>query len=186
MFGLNASIRDLSPAALAFLLLFGVLAAPTLRQPSEPHLVAASVVLALALAVLSAIDLQHYRLPDAITLPLAALGLAVSAWSGLQPLWWSALSALLGFILLAGFGLAYRYIRGRPGLGLGDAKLVAAAGAWVGAEALPTLLLWATGPALLCALLAHWRGQGVSATTRLPFGPFLASATWLVWLYGPL
>jgi leader peptidase (prepilin peptidase) / N-methyltransferase len=186
MLGLSFSIRDLWPAALGFLLLFGILASPAFRQPFEPGHAAASVILALALAALSAIDLQHYRLPDVITLPLAGLGLLVSTLAGHQPIWWSALAALVGFALLAGFGLAYRYIRGRTGLGLGDAKLLAAAGAWVGAEALPTLLLWATGPALLCVLLAYWRGQGMSATTRLPFGPFLATATWLVWLYGPL
>jgi leader peptidase (prepilin peptidase) / N-methyltransferase len=186
MFTLGSEGRDLSAVALAFLILFGALAAPTLWSSSGHDFVAPSLLLASALAVLSAIDLRQFRLPDAITLPLAAAGLVISAWSGMHPLWWSALSAVIGFALLAGVAVAYRYLRGRAGLGLGDAKLLAAAGAWIGAEALPTVLLWATGLALTAALLAYLRGQDVSGATRLPFGPFLASATWLAWLYGPL
>jgi leader peptidase (prepilin peptidase)/N-methyltransferase len=186
MFALGSERRDVSVAALAFFVLFAALAAPTLWQPSEPDFLAPSLLLAVALAILSAIDMRYYRLPDVITLPLAAAGLVITAWSGLQPLWWSALSAAIGFALLAGAALAYRYLRGRPGLGLGDAKLLAAAGAWTGAQAIPTVLLWATGLALTFALVAYFRGQDVSGATRLPFGPFLASATWLAWLYGPL
>ena len=172
---------------LAFLLLYGALSAPLLWQPgAAPAPLAASVALAATLAALSAVDLDRYRLPDALTLPLTALGLGVAWWSGAAPVWWSALSAVLGFAGLASIAYAYRILRGRTGLGLGDAKLLAASGAWLGAEALPTVLLWATGPALVCVFIAHWRGSLLSATTRLPFGPFLAFATWLVWLYGPL
>ena len=186
MFAPGSEGRALLVATLAFLLLFLALAAPTSWQSAEPRPMAPSVLLALALAALSAIDLRYYRLPDAITLPLAASGLAVSAWTGMQPLWWSALSALICFAVLAGVASAYRHIRGRPGLGLGDAKLLGAAGSWTGAEALPTVLLWATGLALTCVLLAHFSGRTMTHSTRLPFGPFLASATWLTWLYGPL
>lgn len=183
----GAATRDVTGATLAFLALFGVLSAPLLWRPeATTDLLAASLILAVALAALSAIDLHAYRLPDVLTLPLAGLGLLVSGWSGTMPLWWSALSAVLAFMLLAGIAAAYRHVRGRAGLGLGDAKLVAASGAWLGLEALPTVLLWATASALICALAASWRGRPVTGATRLPFGPFLAFATWLVWLYGPL
>src|SRR5262245_48622470 len=140
--------RHLVGATLAFLVLFAAIAAPTLWQASAIRPVPLSALLAIALAALSAIDLRHYRLPAAITLPLLAAGVVFSAWTGMQPLWWSALSALIGFALLAGVALAYRHVRGRPGLGLGDAKLLAAAGAWTGAQTLPTVLLWGTGLAL--------------------------------------
>lgn len=181
------SMRIPVPATLAFLCLYGALSAPLLWRPTAgPDLVAAALVLAAALAALSAIDLDQHRLPDALTLPLAALGSCVAWWSGAVPVWWSIVSAVLGFALLAGIAHAYRALRGRAGLGLGDAKLLAASGAWLGAEGLPTVLLWASGAALACVLVAHWRGSQLSATTRLPFGPFLAFATWLVWLYGPI
>jgi leader peptidase (prepilin peptidase)/N-methyltransferase len=137
-----------------------------------------------ALAALSAIDLKHYQLPDAITYPLVGLGLAVAAWFETMPVWYSAASAALGFIALAGLGRLYFYVRGRAGLGLGDAKLLAASGAWLGADPLPTVLLWATGAAIACVLVAAVRDGNLSATTRIPFGPFLCFGTWLVWLYG--
>ena len=135
-------------ATVAFLLLYGLLATPVLwRKEVIPGLIVVSLVLAVALAVLSAIDLNRYQLPDAITLPLVGLGLSVSYGLGMMPLWWSAVSAGLGFALLAGVAHIYHHVRGRVGLGLGDAKLLAASGAWLGAEAFPTVLLWATGAA---------------------------------------
>lgn len=185
--GSGASKSELVGAALAFLALYGALAAPILWQDGRPPGSAAvSILLAAALAACSAIDVYFYRLPDALTLPLAAVGVSVSAATGWLPLWWSAVSAGLGFLLLAGVGWAYRYVRGRTGLGLGDAKLLAASGAWLGAGALPTVLLWATGSALVCVLIASRRNAALTGASHLPFGPFLAFGTWLVWLYGPL
>jgi leader peptidase (prepilin peptidase) / N-methyltransferase len=175
------------PATAAFLGLYALLAAPFLFQEGfEFELLVLSSVLAVALAVLSAIDLSAYRLPDLLTLPLTALGLVATPLVLEASLWWQLASAVLGFALLAGVALAYTKLRGRPGLGLGDAKLLAAAGAWLGAEPLPSVLLWACGSALLALLLRAWRTGALSAQARVPFGPFLAFGTWLVWLYGPL
>ncbi len=179
------ALRPLLPAIAAFLGLYALLSAPfLLHEGFEPELMALSALLAAALALLSAIDLREYRLPDLLTLPLTALGLlATPLMLEASPLWQTA-SAAIGFLLMAGIGLAYARLRGEPGLGLGDAKLMAAAGAWLGAEALASVLLWACGSAILALLLARWRGSEVSAKTRLPFGPFLAFGIWLVWLYG--
>ena len=185
MRGGDANDSHLALAAAAFAGLYGLLALPVLwwQQPSLEGLLA-SAVLALALAALSAIDVRDYRLPDVLTLPLAAAGLLASWWAGESPLWWHVVSAVIGFALLAGLASAYRYARGRDGLGLGDAKLLAASGAWLGAEALPVVLMWACGAAIVGLLIAGWRSKEFSATTRIPFGPFLAFGTWLVWLYG--
>jgi leader peptidase (prepilin peptidase)/N-methyltransferase len=174
-------------ATAAFLGLYALLAAPfALQEGFEVEGVLLSSVLALTLATLSAIDLHAYRLPDALTLPLTALGLAATPLVMEASLWWQAASALLGFAVLAGVAFAYAKLRGRPGLGLGDAKLLAAAGAWLGMQALPSVLLLACGSALLGLLIRGWRAGSLSATSRVPFGPFLAFGTWLVWLYGPL
>jgi len=175
------------PATAAFLGLYALLAAPLAVQDGfELEGVLLSSLLALALAALSAIDLEAYRLPDALTLPLTALGLAATPLVLEVPLWWQAASALLGFALLAAVAFAYAKLRGRPGLGLGDAKLLAAAGAWLGAQALPSVLLLACGSALIGLMIRSWRTGALSATARIPFGPFLAFGIWLVWLYGPL
>jgi len=94
--------------------------------------------------------------------------------------------AALGYLFLAGVAWAYRRLRGREGLGLGDAKLFAAAGAWVGAFALPSVLLGAAVSALAAAAVMVLCGRSLSRSSALPFGPFLAAATWAVWLYGPI
>lgn len=143
----------------------------------------ASLSLGTVLLSLSAIDLRTFRLPDALTLPLVLAGITVSLLSGNGVLW-SISSALLGFAALFGIGLAYRVLRGADGLGLGDAKLLAASGAWLGAEALPAVLLYASSSALLCVAVIILFGHEVGRNTRIPFGPFLALGTWLVWLYG--
>ncbi len=178
--------RRLDAAVPAFACLYLVTALPLLWPGKMPAgAIAPSLLLGAALIWLSAVDLRSLRLPDALTLPLAAGGLAISALSG-TGFWWSAGSALLGFALLYAVALAYRSIRGRDGLGLGDAKLLAAAGAWLGAESLGTVLLYACGAALLAVLVAIGTGGALDRESRLPFGPFLAYAAWLVWLYGPL
>jgi leader peptidase (prepilin peptidase) / N-methyltransferase len=181
------ALRPPLPAAAAFLVLYALLAAPRLFQDGvDLDFLVLSSLLALALAVLSAIDLRTYRLPDLLTLPLVALGVLATPLLLGAALWWQAISAALGFALMAGVGFAYRRLRGHAGLGLGDAKLLAAAGAWLGAEALPSVLIWACGSAILALLLQAWRTGALSARARIPFGPFLAFGTWLVWLHGPL
>lgn len=153
-------------------------------QVPTPLLMLASVGLATCLAVLAAIDLRSIRLPDALTLPLLVAGLAVAWAADLAPVWWRMLSAAIGYLLLAGLAAVYLRLKGVPGLGLGDAKLLAAAGAWTGAEGLPTVLLIAAATALLGAGVARALGREIDRRTRLPFGPFLALGIWVVWLFG--
>jgi leader peptidase (prepilin peptidase) / N-methyltransferase len=62
-------------------------------------------------------------------------------------------------------------------------KLFAAGGAWVGWAGLPSVLLLAALIGLAAALAG---GRTLSAVSKLPFGPALALAIWIVWLYGPL
>lgn len=142
----------------------------------------AGAILAAGLIAGSVIDLRTLRLPDWITLPLAGAGVVaahVLAWDdGLQRL----LAAVAGFLMLASVRVIYFRLRARHGLGLGDAKLMAAAGAWTGLAALPSVLLWACALALLAVAAS---GRQVTSATAIPFGPFLAAGTWLVWLYGP-
>ena len=68
-----------------------------------------------------------------------------------------ALGALAGFASLAVIASVYRRVRGREGLGLGDAKLLAAAGAWLGWQALPSVVLIAAASGLALALATRAR-----------------------------
>jgi leader peptidase (prepilin peptidase)/N-methyltransferase len=88
--------------------------------------------LCLALIAAAFIDLSHMYLPDAITLGGMALGLVTARWRGLA-FADAALGAILGYgVVWLGFVVLYRAVRGRAGMGLGDAKLLALAGAWFG------------------------------------------------------
>jgi leader peptidase (prepilin peptidase)/N-methyltransferase len=138
------------------------------------------------LLALAWIDWRHLILPDLLTLPLIALGLA-AAWV-LAPgeLWDRVAGAACGYLGLWLVAWAYRRLRGREGLGLGDAKLLAAAGGWVGASGLPSVLAGAAIAGLATAGGLMATGTRLDRHSALPFGPFLAAATWLVWLLGPI
>jgi leader peptidase (prepilin peptidase)/N-methyltransferase len=173
--------------AIAFSLLFLLTSVPAIWQGYIPGTVLlSSMVLCIGLAAMSAVDVYSFRLPDALTLPLMAGGLVLSWLMDWGTIWWRIGSAAAGFLLLYAVERAYHRLRGRDGLGRGDAKLLAASGAWLGAEGLATVLLWACGIALMAVLLAACCGNRLTPTTRLPFGPFLAIGTWLAWCYGPL
>ena len=93
---------------------------------------ASSFALALGLVAAAFIDLEHMLLPLSITIGAAVLGLATFSLRGLD-LTDSLLGAALGFgIVWIPFGVIYKMIRGRAGMGMGDAFLVMAAGAWFG------------------------------------------------------
>jgi leader peptidase (prepilin peptidase)/N-methyltransferase len=136
------------------------------------------------LLTLSWIDIRYMCLPDVLTLPLLLAGLAVSLLLFPSEATAHAVAAAIGYLALRGVAWSYRILRGREGLGGGDAKLMAAAGAWLGLAALPYVLLIAALLGLSMALYLTIMGRRLQAQSALPFGPCLAFAFWLVWLYG--
>jgi leader peptidase (prepilin peptidase)/N-methyltransferase len=158
-----------------------IAAASALAVPAGPTLWL-TCALGWWLLPLAWIDANTQHLPDVLTLPLLLAGLAEAAWRAPEDLPARALAAALAYTTFWLLALAYRHLRGREGLGLGDAKLLAAAGAWLGVLLLPYVVLLGALSALAFALI-RTRGA-VTATFRLPFGPFLAGAMWLVWIWG--
>jgi leader peptidase (prepilin peptidase)/N-methyltransferase len=146
----------------------------------------ADCALGWTLLALAWIDARHMILPDILTLPLVLAGLGF-AWL-LEPdrMFDHALGAAIGWLLFWVVSRLYRMLRGRDGLGEGDAKLLAAAGAWVTWSGLGPVMLVAALTGLALALIIRLRGGEATAATAIPFGPPLAFAAWLVWLYGPL
>jgi leader peptidase (prepilin peptidase) / N-methyltransferase len=138
------------------------------------------------LLTLGCIDIHRWLLPDVLTLPLVLVGLGAAAVFDPEQLTDRALGAALGYLSLLAIAILYRMLRGREGLGQGDAKLLAASGAWVGASTLPQLILVAAISALVSVGGLRLIGVRLGADSALPFGPFLALATWVLWLYGPL
>jgi leader peptidase (prepilin peptidase)/N-methyltransferase len=154
-------------------------------QTSGPVFVA-TCVFGWTLLLLAVIDWRVLLLPDVLTFPLIAFGLIASFALPLGPWRDHVIGAVAGFASLALVAWLYRRLRQREGLGLGDAKLSAAIGAWVGWQGLPTMLLWGSMLGLLFAIALTLRGMRLRLSDRLPFGVFLAAGGWLVWLYGPL
>jgi leader peptidase (prepilin peptidase)/N-methyltransferase len=146
----------------------------------------ASCVLGWMLLTLAAIDWRTGLLPDVLTYPLIVLGLVVAGWIDPGAAADHAIGAAGGFIVFALLTVIYRLVRRREGLGLGDAKLLAAAGAWLSWTALPSVVLFAAVIALGFVAVRRLQGQALAATDPIAFGPALALAIWLVWLFGPL
>jgi leader peptidase (prepilin peptidase) / N-methyltransferase len=129
------------------------------------------------------IDLRTMLLPDVLTLPLLLAGLGVTALTDIGSVPEHALAAVVSYGALFTIAGVYRRLRGHDGMGLGDAKLYAALGAWLGLNDLPAVLLIASCLGLLAAGAAMAFGRRVTALTAIPFGPFLALSGWLIWLY---
>ena len=150
---------------------------------TQPAILLAGCALGWTCLALALIDLRHQRLPDALTLPLLLLGLFVTARGRPQDLFDHALGCVLGWLAFRGIALLYRRLRGIEGLGAGDAKLLAAAGAWLGAAVLPRVVGVAAGLTLL-GVLGHalWTRRRPQRTRRVAFGPGLAAALFACWL----
>ncbi|APR84064.1 Leader peptidase (Prepilin peptidase) [Minicystis rosea] len=92
----------------------------------------ADLALVLGLVAGAFIDLEHMYLPDTITIGGAILGLATSSLRGLS-FTQSLIGAAVGFTTVwLPFVVIYPLVRGKVGMGLGDAKLLMLAGAWFG------------------------------------------------------
>ena len=139
----------------------------------------ASLGLGAALLLLSYIDLRTGLLPDILTWPLVAFGLGYAIHEG--ELIFALAGAVVGYTLIAGLALVWRRTRGYEGIGLGDAKLLAAGGAWVGVLNLPVVLLIASGAGLLVALSVSVKSRFPQEGTAIAFGPCLAFGIWIVW-----
>jgi leader peptidase (prepilin peptidase)/N-methyltransferase len=131
---------------------------------------------------LALIDAETFLLPDAFTLPGILLGLLYSG-ARYERFWPGLANSLLGAAAIAAvlllISLVYRLVRGREGMGLGDVKLGAMLGAWLGWQlGSVALFLAIVGGGLGgIVLVAMRRKSDVRAgDLRLPFGTFLATA----------
>lgn len=131
------------------------------------------------LLTLAILDWRHFWLPDALTLPLAFLGFTAGLWATDVTLTDRIIGAAIGYGALLALALGYRALRGRDGLGLGDAKLLGALGAWFGWQALPFILLIAS---LLGLVVMLSTGRARQRTARVPLGTFLALAALPAWI----
>ena len=145
-----------------------------------------SCMLGWLLLALAIIDWRFFLLPNVLTISLLTTGFVATSMLNPGTLVDHFIGAIVGFVLLAGLGSLYRLFRARDGLGLGDAKLLGAIGAWVSLDSVPSVLVLAAVTGLIVALGLSVRSREFELTMKVPFGTCLAAAGWLVWLYGPL
>jgi leader peptidase (prepilin peptidase)/N-methyltransferase len=127
-----------------------------------------------SLIVVTFIDLYHKIIPDVISLPGILVGLAAVSVFRLNNLSWK--DSLIGIIIGGGslflIGITYQWLRKKEGMGMGDVKLLAMIGAWMGYMALPYIIL-------ISSLAGIFIGGGSLVLSkkdfgqRIPFGPFL-------------
>lgn len=142
-----------------------------------------ALVMTWALWTLTLIDYDHQLLPDSITLPLLWLGLLLNSQQLIVPLSDAVWGAAAGYLSLWSVYWIFKLLTGKEGMGYGDFKLLAALGAWMGWQALPTIILLSSfvGALVGISLIVfknHHKSQPI------PFGPYLASAGWLYLLWG--
>ena len=143
----------------------------------------AALLLTWGLLIQTFIDFDHQLLPDGITYSLLWLGLLVNSANLFTTTHDAILGAITGYCSLWIIAALFKRLRGIDGMGHGDFKLFAMAGAWMGWYALPIIALLASfigcivgGTLMVC------RSQ-FTRHTHFAFGPYLAMATWAMVLF---
>jgi leader peptidase (prepilin peptidase)/N-methyltransferase len=175
----RACKKPISPRYPLVELATGTLAAGVVARFGLTIMGLEAMLLVMLLLPLAFIDLEHHLLPDVLTLPGIAIGLACSWAGGVATITDAFVGAAVGAGLPYAVMVTYRRLRGVEGMGLGDVKLLAMIGAFLGWRGmLLTLGVGATcGAVVGLALIAAGRGR---RDTELPFGTFLSAAACLL------
>jgi len=142
---------------------------------------------AASLLALTYIDLDCTLLPDRITLPGIAVGVAVAALAPSADRWATVEASLLGVLVGGGIlwlvAWSYHALTGREGMGGGDVKLLAMIGAFLGWKGVLLTLLLASfiGSAIGVVIMVRQRADSKLA---IPFGPFLALGALVALFWG--
>lgn len=162
----------------------GLLSAFCLYQFGLTYAAALSLLLTWCLIVLTMIDIDHQLLPDSITLPLMWVGLVVNTSMQIFTDGDSALyGAVFGYGSLWSVYWLFKLVTGKEGMGFGDFKLLAALGAWMGWQMLPLIVILSSlvGAVIgIGGILIAGRDKNVP----IPFGPYLAIAGWIAFVWG--
>lgn len=136
-----------------------------------------------SLIALTVIDYDTQLLPDDITLPLLWLGLLINTANLLTPLSSAVIGAAAGYGSLWFVYHAFKLLTGKEGMGFGDFKLLGALGAWLGWQQLPLIILASSfiGAIVGITIIVLF---GRDRRLPIPFGPFLAAAGWVAFMWG--
>jgi leader peptidase (prepilin peptidase) / N-methyltransferase len=147
--------------------------------------------LALLMLAIAVVDLRYFIIPDELTGAALALAIVNAAFadapSMIESVSAAALRGAATMLFFWSVRWLYHRLRQREGLGLGDVKLAFVGGAWLDWTMIPVAIEIAALAALAAYGAWHIFGKRpLDASSRLPFGFFLAPAIWLSWLTGAL
>lgn len=171
---------------LILLALAGLVAATSLML-FEPRWALVSCLLGWTMLAVAVSDVERFIVPDILSLPAIPAGLIVTrlladGQAAPVALLQNFAAAVVGAGAMFAIKELYYAWREREGLGLGDVKLAAVAGAWTGPEGIIQVLLVACVLAIAYVALANWRDvRSIRATAAVPFGTFLGPSIWFVW-----
>ncbi len=143
----------------------------------------AALIFTWSLIALTMIDFDTYLLPDDITLPLLWLGLIANSFNAFIDLPSALWGAVAGYLSLWSVYKLFKLLTGKEGMGYGDFKLLAALGAWMGWQMLPQIILLSSlvGAVIGISLIVI---RGRDKNIPIPFGPYLAIAGWIAFVWG--
>jgi leader peptidase (prepilin peptidase)/N-methyltransferase len=134
------------------------------------------MILAFAFIIVFFIDLKHYIIPNILTFPLMILGFVKSFDPNLNSLFPNYLNSLIGGMF--GYGIIwsiiffYKQIKNKEGMGLGDAKLLAAIGFWFGWISIP-FVIFSSSIVALILVIPSLLNKSRKFSSQIPFGPFI-------------
>jgi leader peptidase (prepilin peptidase) / N-methyltransferase len=131
------------------------------------------------------IDMDTQILPDDLNYMLLWLGLLAAAVGWTVPLASAVWGAALGYLVFWGIFQAYKLATGKEGMGYGDFKLLAALGAWLGAEYLLAIVLLSSIVGAVIGIVLLIVGKLANKDIPMPFGPYLAGAGLLALVLSP-
>jgi leader peptidase (prepilin peptidase) / N-methyltransferase len=146
---------------------------------------AAWAAFAALLICLFLIDMDTQILPDDLNYMLLWLGLIASAVGWTVPLHSAVWGAALGYLVFWGIFQAFKLATGKEGMGYGDFKLLAALGAWLGANYLLAIILLSSIVGAVIGIMLLVVGKLANRDIPMPFGPYLAGAGLLTLALSP-
>jgi leader peptidase (prepilin peptidase) / N-methyltransferase len=135
------------------------------------------------LLTLALLDLEHFWLPDRLTVALIVSGFLSGLVIEYPPFADRIFGAAAGFLALELIRTLYRIVRKKEGLGGGDPKLFAGIGAWLGWQILPFALLSACLIGLITVLVSRLRGREIRGDQPVPFGALLCFGSFPFWMF---
>ncbi len=134
-------------------------------------------ILTIFFVIIFFIDLKHFIIPNELTFPLMAIGFLKSFDPNLNQYLFpnyinSLIGGVVGYLIIWFIIFAYKKLRNKEGMGLGDAKLLSAMGFWFGWISIPFILFFSSFVALGFAI-PSLMNKSKTMSSQIPFGPYL-------------